>query len=85
MPLSLCLSRRVPFPDQFLQFGVRLLPLAQGPLVLAVGPEAGFDSAEEQLLAQKGFVAARLGPRILRTETAALAALAALNAIRGDF
>lgn len=62
-----------------------LKALAQGPLVLAVGPEAGFDSAEEQLLAQKGFVAARLGPRILRTETAALAALAALNAIRGDF
>jgi 16S rRNA (uracil1498-N3)-methyltransferase len=62
-----------------------LKALAQSPLVLAVGPEAGFDSAEEQLLAQKGFVAARLGPRILRTETAALAALAALNAIRGDF
>ena len=62
-----------------------LKAFAQGPLVLAVGPEAGFDSAEEQLLAQKGFVAARLGPRLLRTETAALAALAALNAIRGDF
>ena len=62
-----------------------LKALVQSPLVLAVGPEAGFDSAEEKLLAQKGFVAARLGPRILRTETAALAALAALNAIRGDF
>jgi len=57
----------------------------QSPLTLAVGPEAGFDTAEEDLLAQKGFVAARLGPRILRTETAALAALAALNALRGDF
>ena len=62
-----------------------LKALAQSPLVLAVGPEAGFDAAEEKLLAHKGFVAARLGPRILRTETAALAALAALNAIRGDF
>jgi 16S rRNA (uracil1498-N3)-methyltransferase len=59
--------------------------LARTPLVLAVGPEAGFDSGEEKLLAEKGFVAARLGPRILRTETAALAALAALNALRGDF
>jgi 16S rRNA (uracil1498-N3)-methyltransferase len=59
--------------------------LVRTPLVLAVGPEAGFDSAEEKLLAEKGFVAARLGPRILRTETAALAALAALNALRGDF
>jgi 16S rRNA (uracil1498-N3)-methyltransferase len=62
-----------------------LKQLAQIPLVLAVGPEAGFDAAEEGLLAQKGFVPARLGPRILRTETAALAALSALNALRGDF
>ena len=62
-----------------------LKQLAQMPLILAVGPEAGFDSSEEKLLAQKGFVPARLGPRILRTETAALAALAALNALRGDF
>ena len=62
-----------------------LKQFAQSPLTLAVGPEAGFDAVEEDLLAQKGFVAARLGPRILRTETAALAALAALNALRGDF
>jgi len=62
-----------------------LKQFVQSPLTLAVGPEAGFDAAEEDLLARKGFVAARLGPRILRTETAALAALAALNALRGDF
>ena len=62
-----------------------LTQFVQSPLTLAVGPEAGFDAAEEDLLAQKGFVPARLGPRILRTETAALAALAALNALRGDF
>jgi len=62
-----------------------LKQFAQSPLTLAVGPEAGFDAAEEKLLARKGFVPARLGPRILRTETAALAALAALNALRGDF
>lgn len=62
-----------------------LKDLAQERMTLAIGPEAGFDSAEEDLLAQKRFVAARLGPRILRTETAALAALAALNALRGDF
>ena len=62
-----------------------LKQLVQGPLVLAIGPEAGFDAAEEKLLAQRGFVPARLGPRVLRTETAALAALAALNALRGDF
>ena len=62
-----------------------LKSLPTGPLVLAVGPEAGFDLAEEKLLVQKGFEGVRLGPRILRTETAALAALAALNALRGDF
>lgn len=62
-----------------------LKQLVQVPLVLAVGPEAGFDSSEEKLLAQRGFVPARLGPRVLRTETAALAALAALNALQGDF
>ena len=54
-------------------------------VTLAVGPEAGFSDAEERLLQRAGFVAVRLGPRVLRTETAALAALAALNAIAGDF
>ena len=54
-------------------------------VTLAVGPEAGFSDAEERLLERAGFVAVRLGPRVLRTETAALAALAALNAIAGDF
>jgi 16S rRNA (uracil1498-N3)-methyltransferase len=53
--------------------------------VLAAGPEAGFDESEEAQFAKAHFVAARLGARILRTETAALAALAALSALRGDF
>ena len=55
------------------------------PLVLAAGPEAGFSAEEEAALVRAGFVPARLGPRVLRTETAALAALAALNALAGDF
>ena len=54
-------------------------------VTLAVGPEAGFSDTEERLLQRAGFVPVRLGPRILRTETAALAALAALNALAGDF
>ena len=54
-------------------------------MVLAAGPEAGFSEGEEQLLLRAGFQPVRLGPRILRTETAALAALAALNALAGDF
>ena len=52
--------------------------------VLAAGPEAGFTAEEEAALASAGFVPASLGPRVLRTDTAAVAALAALNALRGD-
>ena len=58
---------------------------AQSPITLAAGPEGGFSDAEEAQLVSAGFVAVRLGPRTLRTETAALAALAALNALAGDF
>ena len=53
--------------------------------VIAAGPEAGFTQAEEQQFVQSGFVPLKLGARVLRTETAALAGLAALNALRGDF
>ncbi len=63
----------------------KIASLARAPVTLAVGPEAGFDAAEELMLQRAGFVPVRLGQRILRTETAALAALAALNAIAGDF
>jgi 16S rRNA (uracil1498-N3)-methyltransferase len=52
--------------------------------ILAAGPEAGFTAEEEAILAKAGFVPASLGPRVLRTETAAVAALAALAALRGD-
>jgi 16S rRNA (uracil1498-N3)-methyltransferase len=63
-----------------------LKTLSEGPrgVVLLVGPEGGL-SGREQLLAQRhGFQACRLGPRTLRTETAPLAALAALQALSGD-
>jgi len=53
-------------------------------IVLAAGPEAGFSAAETKALLRDGFAPVTLGPRVLRTETAALAALAALNALRGD-
>lgn len=57
----------------------------KGAVALAAGPEAGFSAEEEAMLQGAGFVPVRLGPRVLRTETAALAALAALNALAGDF
>ena len=52
---------------------------------VAAGPEAGFNAEEEGAFLDAGFVPARIGPRVLRTETAGLAALAALSALRGDF
>ena len=61
------------------------MKLESDQFILAAGPEAGFSAEEEATLVNQGFVPLRLGPRILRTETAALAALAALNALRGDF
>lgn len=58
-------------------------PSAAGVLV-AVGPEGGFSDLERGLLQDAGFTGLRLGPRVLRTETAGLAALAALQARFGD-
>jgi 16S rRNA (uracil1498-N3)-methyltransferase len=64
----------------------RLSDLAPPTYVLLMaGPEGGFNEIESQLAHERGFVALRLGPRILRTETAALAALAAFNTRWGDF
>jgi 16S rRNA (uracil1498-N3)-methyltransferase len=63
-----------------------LPPPASGqPIRLLVGPEGGLADAELGLLRERGFSAIRLGPRILRTETAPLAALAALQTLWGDF
>ena len=53
-------------------------------LVLLAGPEGGFTPQEEAAASAAGFTGLTLGPRILRTETAALAALAAIQAARGD-
>jgi 16S rRNA (uracil1498-N3)-methyltransferase len=55
------------------------------PMALLVGPEGGLADHEEKFALAHQFVACRLGARILRTETAGFAALAALQAIAGDF
>ncbi|MEO8308993.1 MAG: 16S rRNA (uracil(1498)-N(3))-methyltransferase [Pseudomonadota bacterium] len=57
---------------------------APGGIVLMVGPEGGFDATEIEAAHAAGFRSCRMGPRVLRTETAALAALAALQALAGD-
>ena len=54
-------------------------------LTLLIGPEGGLSSLESETATRAGFTPGRLGPRILRTETASLAAIAALQAIAGDF
>ena len=64
-------------------------PLAQaaapGPAAILTGPEGGFDPAEREMLRKLPFVVpVTLGPRILRADTAALAALAVWQSITGD-
>jgi 16S rRNA (uracil1498-N3)-methyltransferase len=52
--------------------------------VLAVGPEGGWSPRDRALLVGAGFVGLRLGPRVLRTETAGMAAITALQGRFGD-
>ncbi|MBC7943778.1 MAG: 16S rRNA (uracil(1498)-N(3))-methyltransferase [Burkholderiales bacterium] len=54
-------------------------------LTVLVGPEGGFSDDEARAAATAGFVPVSLGPRILRTETAGAAALAAMQALYGDW
>lgn len=57
-----------------------------GPLAVLIGPEGGFDEAERAALARLPFVVPiSLGPRVLRADTAAVAALALVNAALGDW
>jgi 16S rRNA (uracil1498-N3)-methyltransferase len=56
----------------------------QNPIRLLVGPEGGLSEAETAAAQLAGFTAVRLGPRVLRTETAALVALSLLQARWGD-
>jgi 16S rRNA (uracil1498-N3)-methyltransferase len=57
-----------------------------GPVAVLVGPEGGFDAAERDLISTQPFVTRiSLGPRILRADTAAVAALALVNAVLGDW
>jgi 16S rRNA (uracil1498-N3)-methyltransferase len=63
-----------------------LAPLAGRPLALLIGPEGGFAVEERKLLRAAPFVTAvPLGPRILRADTAAVAALALVQAAAGDW
>jgi 16S rRNA (uracil1498-N3)-methyltransferase len=82
-------TRPIVFCDEASEESCPLSALARlqpGPLALLIGPEGGFDESERALLASKPYVARiSLGPRILRADTAAVAALALVNAVLGDW
>lgn len=61
------------------------LPVPRGTVSLLIGPEGGLSAREIATAEAAGFVSWRLGPRILRTETAALAAISVLQWHWGDF
>jgi 16S rRNA (uracil1498-N3)-methyltransferase len=54
------------------------------PVCVLIGPEGGLSAEERDMASAAGFASVRFGPRVLRTETAPLAALAALQALYGD-
>jgi 16S rRNA (uracil1498-N3)-methyltransferase len=61
------------------------LKLDNMKVTLLTGPEGGFTAQEREIAKAAGFIPVRLGSRILRTETAAIAALAAVQMLWGDF
>jgi len=65
---------------------LRIAELArpEAGIIVLIGPEGGLAESEQQEAAAAGFVAVRLGPRVLRTETAAVAALTLLQHQFGD-
>jgi 16S rRNA (uracil1498-N3)-methyltransferase len=76
-----------PQAAQTLTSAVRALSAAalNPALSLLIGPEGGFSAPERATAMHYGFIPCTLGPRILRAETAPLVALAAIQAVLGDF
>lgn len=70
-------------------FGTRTLAMLDAPvsasIAIAIGPEGGWSPRDREILHASGFEGLRLGPRVLRTETAGLAAIAGLQSRFGDF
>ena len=65
---------------------VAALKAIRGPMAVLIGPEGGFDPSErDALLALPSVVRVGLGPRILRADTAAVAALTLVQALAGDW
>ena len=87
-PLATALAALAPVPryllDPLATEVVATLPATLRECVLAVGPEGGWSPRDRGQLLAAGFLGLRLGPRILRTETAGIAAIAALQSRAGD-
>jgi 16S rRNA (uracil1498-N3)-methyltransferase len=73
------------FLDPYAQFTLKQLQPEQNLVTLLSGPEGGFTETEREMAKAAGFIPVSLGKRILRTETAALAALSAVQMLWGDF
>ncbi|MEO8667494.1 MAG: 16S rRNA (uracil(1498)-N(3))-methyltransferase [Bauldia sp.] len=82
-------DRRIIFCDEGAESASPLAVLAAlppTPLAVLIGPEGGFSAEERQILRACDFVTAiSLGPRIMRADTAAVAALAVVQAVSGDW
>lgn len=63
---------------------LRDLPKPSGPVTVLVGPEGGLEESENEIALLAGFMPMGFGPRVLRTETAGLAAIAAMMTLWGD-
>lgn len=70
--------------DPLAETGLTTLPPPGGRTHLLIGPEGGLGDQERVLAHANGYMGIRLGPRVLRTETAAVACIAALQTLWGD-
>ncbi len=80
-PAHACRITLSPYAEQNLQ----QLGKPQGTICLLIGAEGGLTDDEVSLASTHGFTSVRLGNRVLRTETAPLAAIAAMQTLWGDF
>ena len=90
LPLPEWLARPIPPSVRRLQLAIDALEslasaaAGAGAIELLIGPEGGLEESERKSATSAGFRGCAIGPRVLRTETAALAALAVLQATAGD-
>jgi len=73
------------FLDPYAELSLSNLTPTEQQITLLSGPEGGFSDAEREIATAAGFVPVRMGARILRTETAVLSALSAVQMLWGDF